>query len=184
MSIRIFATLPVVFASTLLHIGCCLLPLFSLIGTSLPYLNFFARYKPVFVWIQLAVMFYLILKFILDLSRIRSFCNTTDRIIHFVSLVIAIGGIVVSNYEPFKNENQKLAEQRFLFFKNHRQLEVNLFGEYDEETLRNDLERMKGIKSNRISIVNDTLTLTFQTNQVSSQEIIRNLRSKGYGLVE
>ncbi|MCF2445958.1 hypothetical protein L0657_18510 [Dyadobacter sp. CY345] len=180
MSIRIFSTLPVVFASTLLHIGCCLLPVLSLVGTSLPFLNFFARYKPVFVWIQLAVMLYLILKIILDLSRIRSFCNTTDRVIHFGSLVIAVTGVLISHYEPFKNDNQKLAEQRFMLFKNHRQLEVGLSGKYDQEVLKKDLLEIKGVKSGRILIENDTLALTFLSNQTSSREILRNLRLKGY----
>jgi len=98
--------------------------------------------------------------------------------------MIVITGTAISYYEPFKNENQKLAEQQFMLFKNHRQLEINLFGEYDEEALRKDLENMKGIKSNRISIDNDTLAVTFQSNEVSSQEILRNLRLKGYSFVE
>ena len=112
--------------------------------------------------------------------KIRSFCNMKDRTIHLISLLIAIGGMAVNHYEPFKSEKQKLAEQQFILFKNHRQLEVNLSGKYDQAALRKDLMNIKGIKSNRISIVNDTLGLTFQSNQVSSEEILRNLRSKGY----
>ena len=184
MSSRLFFTIPLAFTATLLHAGCCLLPLFSLASTSLPYLDFFVRYKLFFAWFQLAVMFYLIVKIILDHQKIKPFCNVKDRVIHFVSLLIVITGMLVSYYEPFKNEDQKLAEEQFMFFKNHRQLEINLFGEYDEEVLRKDLESMKGIKSNRILIGNDKLALTFQSNEVSSQEILRNLRLKGYNFAE
>ena len=184
MSSRLFFTIPLTFTATLLHAGCCLLPLFSLASTSLPYLDFFVRYKLFFAWFQLAVMFYLIVKIILDQQKIKPFCNVKDRVIHFVSLLIVITGMLVSYYEPFKNEDQKLAEEQFMFFKNHRQLEINLFGEYDEEVLRKDLESMKGIKSNRILIGNDKLALTFQSNEVSSQEILRNLRLKGYNFAE
>jgi len=184
MSSRLFFTIPLTFTATLLHAGCCLLPLFSLASTSLTYLDFFVRYKLFFAWFQLAVMFYLIVKIILDHQKIKPFCNVKDRVIHFVSLLIVITGMLVSYYEPFKNENQKLAEEQFMFFKNHRQLEINLFGEYDEEILRKDLENMKGIKSNRILIGNDKLALTFQSNEVSSREILRNLRLKGYIFAE
>ena len=184
MSSRLIFTIPLAFAATLLHVGCCLLPLFSIASSSLPYLDFFARYKSFFTWFQFVVIFYLIVKIILDQQKIKPFCSVKDRVIHFVSLMIVITGTAISYYEPFKNENQKLAEQQFMLFKNHRQLEINLFGEYDEEALRKDLENMKGIKSNRISIDNDTLAVTFQSNEVSSQEILRNLRLKGYSFVE
>jgi len=184
MSNRVFFTIPLVFTATLLHMGCCLLPLFSIIGTSLPYLEFFSRFKSFFTCFQLAVLLYLTVRIMLDQKKVKPFCNMKDRIMHFVSLVIVITGMTISYYEPFKTEDQMLAERQFLLFKNHRQLEVNLFGEYDEEALRKDLENMKGIKSNRISIGNDTLALTFHSDEVSRQEILRNLRLKGYSFAE
>jgi len=184
MRSKIPFTLSFAFAATLLHISCCLLPLFSLASTSLPYLNFFTRYRALFAWIQFAVVFYLLVKIVLDQTRIKSFCHKTDRIIHMTSLVIAVCGIGINHYEPFKTENQKLAEQQFMLFRNHRQLEINLSGVYDKEALKKDLMEMKGIKSNRIEISNDTLALTFQSNLVSSQEILSNLRSKGYSFAE
>jgi len=184
MSRRIFFTLPIAFAATLFHTACCVLPLLSLASTSLPFLDFFVRYKPFFFWFQFAVIFYLIVKITLDQTKIKSFCSLKDRILHSISLVIAIGGMVISYYEPFKGENQKLAEQQFMLFKNHRQLEVNLSGKYDKEALRKDLLDIKGIKSNRILIINDTLALTFQSNQISSQQILKSLKLKGYSFAE
>src|SRR5687768_3086343 len=95
---RVFFTIPLTITATLLHMGCCLLPLFSIIGTSLPYLEFFSRFKSFFNCFQFAVLLYLTVRVILDQKKVKRFCNLKDRIIHFVSLAIVITGMTISYY--------------------------------------------------------------------------------------
>ena len=180
MRFRLIFTLPLTLLATFLHLSCCLLPLLSIAGTSLPYFDFFTRYKTMLTVFQLLVTMYLLGKIVLDYTHIKPFCDVRERVIHFIGVTIAVAGLTISYYEPFKSEDQQLAEQQFLRFKSHRQLDIAISGDYDREKLLNDLVEIKGVKSNRIQITDGMVALTFQSNKTSRQEILENLRSKGY----
>lgn len=180
MRIRSTFTLPLTILATFLHLGCCLLPLLSIAGTSLSHFDFFTRYKTMLMVFQLGVAGYLVGRIVLDQAGVKPFCGFRERIIHFVSMIIAMGGLTISYFEPLKSENQQLAEQQFLLFKTHRQMDINIAGDYDRERLLNDLVEIKGVKSNRIQMADGMVALTFQSNRTSRQEILENLRSKGY----
>jgi uncharacterized membrane protein len=180
MRFRLIFTLPLTLLATFLHLGCCLLPLLSIAGTSFPYYDFFTRYKTMLTVFQLLVTMYLLGKIMLDQTHIKPFCDARERVIHWIGVVIAVVGLTISYYEPFKSEDQQLAEQQFLRFKSHRQMDISISGDYDHEKLLNDLAEIKGVKSNRIQISDGMVALTFQSNTTSRLEILENLRSKGY----
>ena len=180
MRFRSIFTLPVTLLAIFLHLSCCLFPLISIAAISGPYLDVLSSYKSVFIGIQYVVIFYLIIRLVLDKFRLKRFCGIGERVMHFASLAIAFAGLVLSTFEPFKTENQRLAEQRFELFKNHRQLHINLTDRCNYEKLRSDLADIKGVKSNRIKIADNRLLLTFQSNRISRKEIVRILRDKGH----
>lgn len=180
MRFRLIFTLPLTILATFLHLGCCLLPLLSIAGMSLAHFDFFTRYKAMLMVFQLGIAGYLVGKIVLDQTGVKPFCGLKERVIHFISMIVAIVGLTISYYEPFKSENQQLAEQQLLLFKTHRQMNIYIIGDYDYKRLLNDLAEIEGIKSKRIQITDGRVALTFQSNRTSREEILENLRSKGY----
>lgn len=99
---------------------------------------------------------------------------------YVIGLVIALSGLVINRWEPFKSEEQILSEQHFERFKSQRQLRVDLTGTYNEEKLLMDLHRIDGVRRGSISLEAQTVSLSYHKGKVSAGEIFEVLKKKGY----
>ena len=99
---------------------------------------------------------------------------------YVIGWLIALSGLVISRWEPFKSEEQILAEQHFERFKSQRQFRVDLTGTYNEEKLLMDLHQIEGIRKESIGLEKHVVTLSYHKEKVSAGEIFEILRSKGY----
>ena len=103
-----------------------------------------------------------------------------EAVSYVIGWLIALSGLVISRWEPFKSEEQILAEQHFERFKSQRQFRVDLTGTYNEEKLLTDLHQIEGIGKESIGLEKHVVTLSYHKEKVSAGEIFEILRSKGY----
>jgi copper chaperone CopZ len=174
------ATVPVAVFFSFLHVGCCILPLITVTAGSITYLGFFREHKSVFMFIQLVMLAYISVKLLRSYLGKNQFHGAAEKIAYLISLAITFAGLLIGYYEPFKTQDQKIAQQQFEFFKSHRQLEFDLSGSYDHNRLREDILQIYGVKPNRIRIHNKTVAVTFQSDKTSEPEILAALKEKGY----
>ncbi|HEV7379842.1 MAG TPA: hypothetical protein VGN64_08625 [Dyadobacter sp.] len=97
-----------------------------------------------------------------------------------LSLVVVLSGLFIGYAEPFKTENQRLAEAQFRLFQTHRQVTLQIAGDYDQTILRDILCSVNGVKSTRISFDENEVQLAYSSELTSKQEIVSQLKSKGY----
>lgn len=99
---------------------------------------------------------------------------------YLIGWFIAISGLIINRWEPFKSERQVLAEQQFERFKSQRQLRIDLTGTYKEENLVAELSGIHGIRAGSIGLESGSLTLSYHKEKVSAGEIWAFLKRKGY----
>lgn len=93
---------------------------------------------------------------------------------------IALSGLIINRWEPFKSERQMLAEQQFERFRSHRQLRVELGGSCDGQKLIADLREINGVRDESIDLDASVVSLSYHKEKVSEDEILYVLRKKGY----
>ncbi|MCE7040340.1 hypothetical protein [Dyadobacter sp. CY312] len=184
MTFKSVYSLPISLFFSVLHIGCCILPLFSAAAGTLPYFNIFTRYKSIFTVIQLLLLVYLFTVLAKYYMGKKSFHNQTERIVMHLSLVIVVVGLFIGYFEPFKSENQRIAEQQFAFFKNHRRLEITFLNEYDPNRLEQEVRAISGVKPGRVTAEPTSVVLTYRSDQTTRKVILEHLESKGYKVQE
>lgn len=110
----------------------------------------------------------------------KGFHSRMQAVSYVIGWFIALSGLVINRWEPFKREEQILAEQHFERFKFQRQLRVDLTGAYNEEKLLADLHQIEGIRKESIGLEKHVVTLSYHKEKVSAGEIFEVLKSKGY----
>lgn len=177
---RSFYSLSFSLIVTLLHIGCCLLPLLSL--ASLPVFNtgFLARHQLLFTVLQWAMFLWLSGRLAGSYFWKRAFHSRMEAASYVIGWLIALSGLIINRWEPFKSEEQILAEQHFERFKSQRHLRVDLTGIYNEEKLLTDLHQINGIRKESIGLDEHVVTLSYHKEKVSAGEIFEVLKRKGY----
>jgi len=173
-------SVPVAILLSVLHAACCILPLLSVAASFTSFLNYFVTYKSVFLVIQLIVLGFIFVKLVRHYLVKNQFHSKMEKISYHISLIITVAGLLIGYFEPFKTENQKIAQQQFAFFKAHRQLRFELSGNYDDQKLRSDLAGMRGVKPNRIRIAKASIEVTYRNDQTSGTEILKKIKEKGY----
>ncbi|MCF2493454.1 heavy-metal-associated domain-containing protein, partial [Dyadobacter sp. CY22] len=87
-------------------------------------------------------------------------------------------------FEPFRTEQQVLAQQQFELFRTHRQIQLSVSGKYNSERLKEDITSIKGVKPTSVKINGHSVKATFQSNQVSSAQILKTLKKQGYNIIK
>jgi hypothetical protein len=180
MSSRSMYSLPISLLTTSLHIACCILPLFSLAAGWAPHLQAFSNYKPIFTTFQILVLLYILVSLLSHYAGIRTFANRRAQLMALLSLFVVLIGLLIGYTEPFKTEQQRLAEQQFHLFKTHRQTTLHVGGNVDRLHLRTELAKLEGVKPKRISFDKAYVRLTYRSDMTSQSQIVDYLRSKGF----
>jgi len=165
---------------TFLHIGCCILPLLSL--ASLPVLNlgFLAGHQLLLTVLQWTIFIWLSGRLFAFYFWNKNFHGRTEALSYLLGWFIALSGLVINRWEPFKTEQQILAKQQFERFKSQRLLRVDLSGTYNEAELITDLHQIDGVRRESIGLEARAVTLSYHKERVSAEEIFDVLRRKGY----
>lgn len=167
-----------------LHIGCCVLPLFSVaIGSSSGF-QILNQYKPLITTFQVMLLMYILVSLLSHYTGIRVYHSRRSLLMGKLSLAVVVAGLLIGYTEPFKTENQRLAEQQFKMFQTHRQLTLLISGEFDQAALKGELSKVNGIKSKRIAFNRDSVQLTYSSELTSRQQIMAHLRKKGYEVTD
>ncbi len=99
---------------------------------------------------------------------------------YFFGWFIALSGLVINRWEPFKSEEQVLAEQHFERFKSQRQLRIDLENTGNVHELLADLREIDGVRKGSIALEPEAVTLSYHKEKVSPEQILAVLKSKGY----
>ncbi|MGG7662181.1 heavy-metal-associated domain-containing protein [Dyadobacter sp. BHUBP1] len=165
---------------TLLHIGCCLLPLLSLASLPSFAAGFWGRHHLLFTILQWTMFLWLSGRLVGFYFWKKNFHSRREAISYVIGWLIALSGLVINRWEPFKTEEQVLAEQHFERFKSHRQLRVDLTGTYNKDKLLTDLRQIEGVRKESIGLDKHAVTLSYHKGKVSDKEIFEVLKRKGY----
>lgn len=165
-----------------LHIGCCILPLFSVAVGSSSYFQILNQYKSLITTFQIVLLVYVLVNLYTHYKGIRSIHGRWGLLSNHLSLIIVAAGLWIGYFEPFKSENQRLAQQQFELFQTHRQATLRIPGGFDQTQLREDLLKVKGVKPKRISFDNDAVLLTYSNQLTSRQQIVTYLQKRGYSV--
>ena len=184
MTFKSVYSLPISLFVSVLHIGCCILPLLSATAGSLPYFNIFTRYKSHFTVIQLLLLVYLFAVLVKYYMGRKSFHNRTERIVMHLSLVIVVLCFLIGYFEPFKPENQRIAEQQFAFYKNHRRIEITFLTEHDPNSVEQAVSKISGVRPGRVTATANSVVLTYRSDQTTRKIILEQLENKGYKVKE
>jgi len=166
---------------SLLHVACCILPLFSAIAGTVTHHTYFSQYKTIFTVLQVVMFLYVVVRLVLH-YRGRTFHNRMERIAYHISFFVVGAGLLIEYFEPFQSENQKIAKQQFEFFRTHRRLEMYIQASSDTLRLKEELLKIRGVKPDRILFHNASVALTFNTNKTSRTEILNRLKARGYDI--
>lgn len=177
---RSFYSLSFSLIITFLHIGCCVLPLLSL--ASLPIFNtaFLARHQTLLTVMQWTIFIWLSGRLVAFYFWNKTFHSRTETFSYVFGWFIALSGLAINRWEPFKTEERILAEQHFERFKSQRQFRANLTGTYNKEKLMADLRQIDGVRKGSVGLDERTVTLSYHKEKVSAEEIFEVLKSKGY----
>lgn len=176
-------SLPISIFVSLLHVGCCLFPLISIAVGSASHFDGMIRYKPLFLGLQVLLLVYLSMSLIRFYSGKRFFHSRLEHWFHHIAFGIAMAGLIIGLFEPFRTQQQVLAQKQFELFRTHRQIELSVSGKYNSEQLKEDLSSIKGIKPASVKMNGSYVKATFQSDQVSSGKILAALRKQGYKVV-
>jgi len=180
MFLKSILGLPLALVASLLHVGCCIFPLIAAAAGTAGNFSAFVQYKPIFLALQLATLFYVGSRLAMHYMRRSSFHSRLEKFSHQAGFLIGIAGLWIGYTEPFKTETQVIAQDQFRFLQAHRKLELAINGQYDAEKLKKDLTAIEGIKPGRIQIRDSAVSVIFRKEKISRSEIIRTLRLKGY----
>ncbi|WP_342084632.1 copper chaperone [Dyadobacter sp. OTU695] len=110
----------------------------------------------------------------------KNFHSRTETLSYFLGWFIALSGLIISRWEPFKSEEQVLAQQHFERFKSHRQLRIELTHPDNAQELLADLREIEGIRKGSIALEPESVTLSYYKEKVSPEHILAVLKSKGH----
>ncbi len=176
-------SLPISIFVSLLHVGCCIFPLISIAVGSASRFDGMTRYKPLFLGLQVLLLIYLCVSLVRFYSGRHFFHSQFENWSYHIAFAIAMAGLLIGLFEPFRTEEQKLAQQQFELFRTHRQIELSVSGKYDRQQLKEDLTSIKGIRPASVKINGSYVKASFQSDKVSSLVILAALREQGYKVV-
>lgn len=165
---------------TLLHIGCCVLPLLSLASVRVVNAAFLAEHQQIFNVMQWLLFVWLTGRLAAFYFWNKNFHSRAEKLSYLLGWLIAMSGLLINWWEPFKSEQQILAEQQFERFKSQRELRIRLAGTYNKEDLIADLGEIEGVRKKSIRPETGIVTLSYHKDKVSEQQIYEVLRLKGY----
>jgi len=181
MRISRWYALPLSVILTGLHISCCIIPLFSVAMVSYTGFANLTEYKPFFTVFQFVSLGYFGARLAGQRVEFLRFHSSSERLSYQIGFMLLAAGCVIAYLEPFKTENQKLAEQHFERFKRHRSVELVLSGAYDREKLQGDIDQINGVHKSKL--VGDSINISFVSGQTTSAEIIGTLERHGYEIL-
>ena len=184
MFLKSVSSLSLVLILSILHTACCLIPLLAVTANSVAYFSELIQYKPVFTILQIFAVAYIGIRLLKYHRGSISLHSRLSKFALHVSFVIALASLLIGYYEPFKTENQVIAEQQFQFFRAHRQLALDISGNYNASELKEDISGMEGVKPNTVKINHATISLTFQSSKTTKSRILQRLAEKGYQVTE
>jgi copper chaperone CopZ len=173
-------SLPISIFVSLLHVGCCIFPLISIAVGSASRFDGMIQYKPLFLGLQVMLLIYLSISLVRFYLGKYFFHSRFENWSYHVAFGIAMAGLIIGLFEPFRTEQQMLAQKQFELFKTHRQIELSVSGKYNSEQLKEDITSIKGVKPKSVKINGTSVKATFQSDQVSSDKILAALRGQGY----
>lgn len=97
-----------------------------------------------------------------------------------IGFAIAVAGFVFGVLEPLRTQDQKLAQQRFEYFKNHGQVSFSVEEHYDPAHIVDELKRIEGVKPSSVRIDDGSVFASYQKDKTSKIEILSTLKTKGY----
>jgi len=174
---------PISLFVSILHVGCCLFPLISIAVGSASRFEGMIRYKPLFLGLQVLLLIYFVITLIRFYSGKHFFQSQFENWSYHIAFAIAMAGLLIGLFEPFRTEQQKLAQQQFELFRTHRQIELSVSGKYDRQQLKEDLISIKGIRPASVKINGSYVKASFQSDKVSSVVILAALKEQGYKVV-
>jgi ABC-type multidrug transport system fused ATPase/permease subunit len=177
---RSFYSLSFSLIITILHIGCCILPLLSLASLPIFDTGFLARHQLMLTVLQWAVFIWLSGRLAAFYFWNKNFHSRMERFSYLFGWFIALSGLVINRWEPFKSEEQILAEQHFERFKTQRQLRIDLARRGNVEELLADLREIDGVRKGSITLESKAVTLSYHKEKVSPEQILAVLKSKGH----
>lgn len=180
MILKSISSLSVVLILSFAHVGCCLIPLFAIASGSMPYFYALKQYSAIFTGMQLFMVVFMGIRLAGVYLGNARFHTLFEKVSYQIGMFVAVSALFVSYYEPFKTENERIAEQQFQFFKSHRSLQFDIAGHYDSDSLKSDVLRIRGVKTSRISEQQNTFSVTYQIDMVTREQILQLLRQKGY----
>ncbi|PSL32371.1 heavy-metal-associated domain-containing protein [Dyadobacter jiangsuensis] len=177
---RSFYSLSFSLLITFLHIGCCLLPLLSIASLPLFNTSFLITHQPVFTILQSILFIWLTVRLWAFYFWGRSFHSRTEALSYLLGWFIALLGLVINRWEPFKTEEQVMAAQHFERFKSQRQLQIELNSRDDAQELMADLRAIDGVRKGSITLESKSVRLSYHKGKISPEQILAVLRSKGH----
>jgi copper chaperone CopZ len=177
---RSFYSLSFSLIVTFLHIGCCILPLLSLASLPIFDTGFLAGHQLMLTVLQWTVFIGLSARLAAFYLWSKNFHSRTETFSYFFGWFIALSGLAINHWEPFKSDEQILAEQHFERFKSQRQLRIDLVRQGNVQELLADLREIDGVRKGSIALESGAVTLSYHKEKVSSEEILAALKSKGH----
>ena len=165
---------------SLLHIGCCLFPLLTIVLGSVSWFGTFALYKPIFTVLQVLMSGYLAIVLARNYLGTAKFHSQLEKYGYLSAFIIAVAGLLIGIFEPFRSENQRIAQQQFEIFKTHRQIELRVGGNFDSEKLKETIIAIEGVRPASVTVGSAVASCTFKSTEVTPGEIVARLESEGY----
>jgi hypothetical protein len=165
---------------TFLHVGCCLLPLLSLASLPVFDAGFLARHQTMLTVLQWGVFIALSARLAALYIFNKNFHGRTEKLSYFLGWSIALTGLIINRWEPFKSDRQILAEQHFERFKSQRQLRIDVVRRDNMQELLADLRGIDGVRKGSIVLEQEAVTLSYHKEKVSPEQILSILKSKGH----
>lgn len=166
---------------TLLHGVCCLGPILSISFIPFFFITGGAAYKLYLTAFQIAFTAFLLgglgWRFSGGNRRAQGWW---EGFFSVAPLLVSLAGLAIAWLEPFKTEQQRLAEQQFIFFKTNRTARIQMTEAYEPEKLRVDLRQVAGVRKVRFQDNGRLVEIHFDTTQSSEALISTELDEKGY----
>ncbi|SEI87226.1 hypothetical protein SAMN05216327_104329 [Dyadobacter sp. SG02] len=165
---------------TLLHIGCCILPLLSLASLPIFATGFLARHQLFLTALQWTLFTWLTGRLAAFYFWNKSFHSRAELLSYYFGWFIALSGLIINRWEPFKGEEQVLAEEHFERFRSQRQLRIDLSKPDNVQELVADLQEIDGVRKGSIALESEAITLSYHKEKVSPEQILAVLKRKGH----
>ncbi|WP_031529293.1 heavy-metal-associated domain-containing protein [Dyadobacter crusticola] len=175
-------SLPVSLLVSLLHVGCCLFPVLSIAAGFASNFDILIRYKPLISGIQLVMLIYLGLSLTRFYTGKSPFHSRLEIWSYHVAFAVAFAGFIIGVFEPFRSEQQVMAQRQFELFKTHRRIELAISGQFNGGRLEEDIKSIRGIKAASVKLNGASVSATFKSDQVSSSQIVNALQQRGYAV--